>query len=97
MCIRDRENGGLADGLRVPAGTPPVFLAHGSAGPVSPPEHSVVMYWALRRANVPAELHIYAGALHGFGVRPATNPCGTWTRSCAGWMRHQGFLPADAP
>jgi hypothetical protein len=24
---------------------------------------------ALRRAGVPTELHVYAGALHGFGVR----------------------------
>ena len=83
--------------MRVPADTPPVFLAHGGADPVSPPEHSVVMYWALRRANVPAELHIYAGALHGFGVRPVSNPCGTWTRSCADWMRHQGLLKANIP
>jgi acetyl esterase/lipase len=95
--LKSEENDGLADGLRVPAGTPPVFLAHGSADPVSPPEHSVVMYLALRRADVPAELHIYAGALHGFGVRPVSNPCGMWTRSCADWMRHQGFLKVNAP
>src|SRR5204863_167244 len=36
----------LAAGLRVPADTPPVFLAHGGADPVSPPEHSVIMYLA---------------------------------------------------
>src|SRR5437763_10109896 len=82
----------LAAGVRVPADTPPVFLAHGGADPVSPPEHSVIMYLALRRAGVPTEVHVYAGALHGFGVRPVSNPCGTWTRSCADWMRHQGFL-----
>lgn len=85
----------LAAHMRVPAGTPPVFLAHGGADPVSPPEHSVIMYLALRRAGVPTELHIYAGALHGFGVRPVSKPCGTWTRSCTDWMRHQGFLKAS--
>jgi len=87
----------LAAHLRVPADTPPVFLAHGSADPVSPPEHSVIMYLALRRAGVPTEMHVYAGALHGFGVRPVSNPCGTWTRSCTDWMRHQGFLKASTP
>lgn len=87
----------LAVHMRVPADTPPVFLAHGGADPVSPPEHSVIMYLALKRAGVPTELHVYAGALHGFGVRPVSNPCGTWTRSCTDWMRHQGFLKASTP
>jgi dipeptidyl aminopeptidase/acylaminoacyl peptidase len=95
--LKSEENETLAVHLHVPAGTPRVFLVHGSADPVSPPEHSVVMYWALRRAGVPSELHIYAGALHGFGVRPVSNPCGTWTRSCTDWMHHQGFLKANTP
>src|SRR3954469_18985379 len=87
----------LAAGLRVPVDTPPVFLAHGGSDPVSPPEPSGIMYLALRRAGVPTELHIYAGALHGFGVRPVSNPCGMWTRCCTDWMRHQGFLTANTP
>ena len=93
----DKDKNELADHLRVPADTPPVFLAHGGADPVSPPEHSVIMYLALKRAGIPTELHVYAGALHGFGVRPVSNPCGTWTRSCADWMRDQGFLKANTP
>ena len=60
-------------------------------------ENSVYLYLALKLAKVPTELHIYAGALHGFGVRPVNNPCRTWTRSCAEWMRHQGFLHANTP
>ena len=86
----------LAPGLRVPAGAPPCFLAHGGDDLISPPEHSVVMYLALRRAGVPAELHIYAGAAHDFGVRPSDRPCSTWTRSCADWLRQQGFLEPGA-
>jgi acetyl esterase/lipase len=91
---KDRDE--LAPGLRVPAGTPPVFLAHGGDDLISPPEHSVVMYLALRRAGVPAELHVYAGAAHDFGVRPSDRTCSTWMRSCADWLRHQGFLKPDA-
>ncbi len=87
---KDRDE--LAPGLRVPAGTPPVFLAHGGADLISPPEHSVLMYLALSRAGIPAELHVYAGAAHDFGVRPSDQPCSTWTRSCAAWLGHQGFL-----
>jgi acetyl esterase/lipase len=87
---KDRDE--LAPGLRIPARTPPIFLAHGGADIISPPEHSVVAYLALKRANIPAELHVYARAAHDFGVRPSDQPCSTWTRSCAEWLRHQGFL-----
>ena len=76
----------------IPAGTPPIFLAHGGADLISPPEHSVLMYLALRKAGVPAELHVYATAAHDFGVRPSDHPCSTWTQACANWLRHQGFL-----
>src|SRR5579875_2437244 len=34
---KDKEE--LAPGLHVPAGTPPIFLAHGGADIISPPEH----------------------------------------------------------
>src|SRR5262245_20076969 len=90
--LKDKDKDELAPGLRIPKGTPPVFLAHGGDDIVSDPAHSVVMYQALKRAGVPAELHIYAGAAHDFGVRPSDRPCSTWTRSCADWLRHQGFL-----
>lgn len=85
----------LAPGIRVPKDTPPVFLVHGSDDIVSEPEHSIVMYLALKRAGVPAELHLYAGSTHGFGVRSGNRPHAGWTRSCADWMRDRKFLPAS--
>jgi acetyl esterase/lipase len=88
--IKDKDE--LAPWLRIPKETPPIFLAHGDSDIISPPEHSIVMYLALKHANVSAELHIYAGAAHDFGVRPSDRPCSTWTRSCADWMRQQGFV-----
>ena len=94
--VKDKDE--LAPGLRIPTGTPPVFLAHGGDDIVSPPEHIVLMYLALKRAGVPAELHIYATAAHDFGVRKSDHPCSTWTESCANWLRHQGFLkPTTRP
>jgi acetyl esterase/lipase len=94
--LKAKDKDELAPGLRIPAGTPPVFLAHGGADIISPPEHSVLMYLALRRAGIPAELHVYATAAHDFGVRPSEHPCSTWTESCAAWLRHQGFLKPPA-
>jgi acetyl esterase/lipase len=90
--LKAKDKDELAPGLHVPKDTPPVFLVHGGADIVSDPEHSLVMYRALKRAGVPAELHIYATAAHDFGVRPSDHPYYTWTRSCADWLRHQGLL-----
>ncbi|HJZ55029.1 MAG TPA: alpha/beta hydrolase [Gemmataceae bacterium] len=90
--LKDKDKDELAPGLRIPKGTPPVFLAHGGDDLISPPEHSVVMYRALKQAGVPAELHVYAATAHDFGVRRTDRPYSTWTQSCADWMRHQGFL-----
>ena len=94
--LKAKDKDELAPGLRIPTGTPPVFLAHGGDDIISPPEHSVLMYLALKRAGVPAELHIYATAAHDFGVRKSDHPCSTWTESCALWLRHQGFLKRSA-
>jgi acetyl esterase/lipase len=90
--LKAKDSDQLAPGLHAPAGTPPVFIAHGGDDIVSSPEHSVVSYLALKRAGIPAELHIYAKAAHDFGVRPSDRPCSNWTTSCASWLRHQGFL-----
>jgi len=90
--LKEADKDELAPGIRIPPGTPPIFLAHGGDDIVSPPEHSVLMYLALKRAGVPAELHIYATATHDFGVRASDQPCSTWTESCAHWLRHQGLL-----
>jgi acetyl esterase/lipase len=87
---KDRDE--LAAGLRVPAKTPPIFLVHGGADIISPPEHSALMYLALKRAGIPTELHIYAGAAHDFAVRKVNHPCSTWTGRCMEWMENQGFL-----
>jgi acetyl esterase/lipase len=92
--VKDKDE--LSPGLEIPAGTPPVFLAHGGADLISPPENSVVTYLALRRAGVPAELHVYANTAHDFGVRHSGKPCSTWTASCAAWLRQLGFLPPPA-
>jgi len=90
--LKPKDKDELAPGLNVPANTPPVFLVHGTDDIVSPPEHSVVMYLALRKAGVPVELHIYANTTHDFGVRKTGRPYSTWTRSCEEWLRDQKLL-----
>jgi acetyl esterase/lipase len=91
--LKPKDKDEISPDLSIPARTPPVFLVHGSADIVSPPDHSVIMYLALQRAGVPSELHIYARTAHDFGVRSSDRPYATWTEACARWMQSEGFLP----
>ena len=93
--LKAKDKNELASGLSVPLGTPPVFLAHGDEDIISPPEHSATLYLALKRAGIPAELHIYAGSAHDFGVRTNDHACSAWTEASSSWLRHQGFLKAS--
>jgi acetyl esterase/lipase len=90
--LKHAEKDELAPGLKIPKGTPPVFLVHGSDDIISPPEHSVVMFMALKRAGIPTELHVYADATHGFGVRAGDRPFSTWPKSCTTWLTNQKLL-----
>jgi acetyl esterase/lipase len=82
----------LAPEIRVTKQTPPTFFAHAGDDGVSP-ENSVAMYLALKRAGVPAELHIYNNGGHGFGLRPDASPATTWPARCEDWLRVRGILP----
>lgn len=84
----------LSPEIRVNSETPPSFFAHAGNDPVNA-ENSVMMYLALKRAGVPAELHVYATGGHGFGMRPSDNPASTWPKRCEEWMRNQKILKAS--
>ena len=94
--LKAKDKDELASGIRVPEGTPPVFLVHGGDDTISPPGHSVFMYLALKKAGIPAELHVYSGTAHDFGVRANARPYSTWTASCAHWLRDRGLLQPGA-
>lgn len=90
-----KGTGELSPEIRVSAKTPPTFLAHANDDGVSP-ENSVAFYLALKRAGVPAELHIYSSGGHGFGMRAIKHPAAEWSKRCADWMRDRGLLNAPA-
>src|SRR5688572_13049028 len=90
--LKAKDKDELAPGLRIPTNAPPFFLVHGGEDIVSTPQNSVVLYLALKQAGVLAELHIYAGATHDFGVRKSEHPYATWTDSCVKWLRQYQLL-----
>jgi acetyl esterase/lipase len=86
----------LAPHIRIPTGTPAIFLVHATDDTVAGAENSVAMYLALKRANVSSELHVYAHGGHGFGVRKSGLPCSTWTDRCVAWLQDQSMLGTNA-
>jgi acetyl esterase/lipase len=82
----------LSNEKQVTAATPPTFLFHTDADTGVPPENSVQFYLALRRAKVPAEMHIYQHGRHGVGLAPDMPGTGNWPRQCEAWMRGLGLL-----
>jgi dipeptidyl aminopeptidase/acylaminoacyl peptidase len=55
---------------------------------------SLVYYAALKSANVPVEMHLYAKGGHAFGLRRTPNPITHWPQLAETWMRTIGVLPA---
>ncbi len=85
----------LSPEIRVSKDTPPTFFAHAGNDGVKA-ENSVLMYLALRKVSVPAELHVYTLGGHGFGLRASEQPCSTWPYRCEGWLREQKLLKPEA-
>ena len=75
--------------------TPPAFLLCGEDDRPDIAQGLPELYIALRRTGVSAELHIFAGVGHGFGLRDALKgPVAGWLDLFYGWMGKQGFLQA---
>ena len=77
---------------QVTSETPPTFLVHADDDKVVPAENSVAFYLALRKAGVPAEMHIYEKGGHGFGPGIGKGACSSWMARCADWMKGRGLL-----
>jgi acetyl esterase/lipase len=82
----------LSTEKQVTSKTPPTFLFHTDADEGVPAENSVWFYLALRKAGVPAELHVYQKGEHGVGLAPADPVLSTWTDRLLAWLHASGFL-----
>jgi acetyl esterase/lipase len=73
---------------------PPVFLVHTAEDKSVPLENSLMLFQALRRMGVSAELHMYEQGPHGFGTRTDLGSTSGWVDSWLEWMRAHGFITA---
>jgi acetyl esterase/lipase len=70
---------------------PPVFLLAGYNDEIA--KGIVEVYLKYKNANVPAELHIYSNAGHGFGLREKNTGAITgWIDRFYDWLTDRGFV-----
>src|SRR6185312_3565453 len=81
---------------QVTAKTPPTFIFQTDEDKAVPAENAVGFYLALRKAKVPAELHIFEKGRHGVGLGRdpkwtggSTYTAG-WSELLAAWLKLHG-------
>ncbi len=85
-----QTNFALNPGIQVTSRTPPTCVLQAEDDPVDPVENSLVYYSALRKAGVPAELHVFVKGGHAFGLRPTDSPITRWPRLVETWLASIG-------
>ena len=87
------ENGRLNPNVPVTRDTPPTFIVQAEDDDEDGVQQALVYFTALKKAGVPAEMHLYAQGGHAFGVRRTDKPITHWTDLADAWMRTIGVLP----
>jgi acetyl esterase/lipase len=83
----------LSSELHVTTNTPPCFIWATFEDNIVPAESSLMFAAALRKNNVPFDLHIYAKGSHGtlFGNEAPTAHPHPWVNDCEFWLKQQGL------
>ncbi len=77
----------------VTAQTPPTFLLQAEDDNVDTVFDALSYYVSLKRAGVPAEMHLYAQGHHAFGLRHTRDPITAWPQLVETWLRTLGMIP----
>jgi acetyl esterase/lipase len=79
--------------FEVSKNSPPVFIAGGYKDRQDISEGMAELYLKYKKAQVPAELHIYENVGHGFGIRATnTGAVAEWPRQVKLWLRDIGMI-----
>ena len=77
----------IPPGLTFSPQTPPAFLLGGAQDQPAISQGLAELYLAMRRAGAEAELHIYDGVGHGFGLRAENKgPVAAWPQRFLEWL-----------
>ncbi|HEX4167686.1 MAG TPA: alpha/beta hydrolase [Bryobacteraceae bacterium] len=72
--------------IPVTRNTPPTFLLQAEDDHVDSVNDSLVYYIALKNAEVPVDMHLYAHGGHAFGLRRTNLPITDWPRLVERWL-----------
>ena len=91
------ENLGLNPDIAVTSETPPTFLLQAEDDHVDSVYDSLSYYIALKKAGVPAEMHLYAQGNHAFGLRRTKLPITGWPQLVETWLSTIGMVSDSSP
>ncbi len=84
----------FSNALQVTAKTPQAFMIHSLDDGTVPVENSIEYALAMKKHNIPCELHIYEHGGHGYGLgKKNSGTESSWTNACEKWLEVKGFLP----
>jgi acetyl esterase/lipase len=86
-------NLGLNPDVPVTGQTPPTFLLQAEDDHVDTVYDALAYYVALKKAGVPAEMHLYAQGGHAFGLRRTKFPITGWPQLVETWLGAMGMIP----
>ena len=72
--------------LQISNQTPPTFIVHASDDSAVPVENSLYYYQALKKNDVPVEMHIYPTGGHGVGLALGKGALASWPSLMIAWI-----------
>jgi len=84
---------GMNPDVPVTSQTPPTFLLQAEDDHVDNVDDALAYYIALKNADVPVEMHLYAQGGHAFGLRRTELPITEWPQLVETWLVTIGMIP----
>ena len=82
----------FSNDLQVNKNTPPAFIVLAENDKSVPVQNSINYFLALKKFNIPAELHIFQTGGHGFGLGKKGETESYWPEVCKNWLQVMGYL-----
>jgi acetyl esterase/lipase len=77
----------LSEEITVTSNTPPTFIVQ-TQDDRNFINGSIAYYLALKKQNIPSELHFFPYGGHGYGLRPSDKDVSRWPELCERWLKN---------